>query len=283
VPSMTKQDALTVAAGGGHFFVLPWRGHSLLGTTDTAFRSKPDDVGVTESDIDNFLSFINANLPSAHLSRTNVQHWYAGLRPLVDDGSGDTYDASRRAELIDHAKDDGLNGLFSAIGGKWTTSRDLAQKTVDTLVEKLGMRTKPCSTQTACTPGGNIPRLAAFEMQMEAEHDPVPNVDHLARLYGTRVREVLALGGNRPDLREPLSESGDIGAQVLFAVREEAALTLDDVVMRRTGIGQLGNPGKDRLARVADLMAEELGWDDARRQRELISVERNFQITTAPQ
>ncbi|HEY8949401.1 MAG TPA: glycerol-3-phosphate dehydrogenase/oxidase [Rhizomicrobium sp.] len=283
VPSMTKQDALTVAAGGGHFFVLPWRGHSLVGTTDTTFRNKPDDVGVTESDIDDFLSFINANLPSAHLSRANVQHWYAGLRPLVDDGSGDTYDASRRAELIDHAKDDGLNGLFSAIGGKWTTSRDLAQKTVDTLVEKLGMTTKPCSTQTTCTPGGNIPRFAAFRMQMEAEHDPVPNVDHLARLYGTRVREVLAIGGNRPDLRQPLSESGDIGAQVLFAIREEAALTLDDVVMRRTGIGQLGNPGKDRLARVADLMAEELGWDDARKQRELISVERNFQLTTAPQ
>ncbi|HSM97049.1 MAG TPA: glycerol-3-phosphate dehydrogenase/oxidase, partial [Rhizomicrobium sp.] len=138
VPSMTRQDALTVAAGGGHFFVLPWRGHSLLGTTDTAFRSKPDDVGVTESDIDAFLAFINANLPSAHLSRSNVQHWYAGLRPLVDDGSGDTYDASRRAELVDHSRHDGLNGLFSAIGGKWTTSRDLAEKTVDTLVARLG-------------------------------------------------------------------------------------------------------------------------------------------------
>jgi len=283
VPSMTKQDALTVAAGGGHFFVLPWHGHSLLGTTDSAFRSKPDDVGVTESDIDDFLAFINANLPSAHLSRTDVQHWYAGLRPLVDDGSGDTYDASRRAELVDHAKDDNLNGLFSAIGGKWTTSRDLAQKTVDTLVEKLGIKAKPCSTQTSPTPGGNIPRFMVFMKQMEAEHDPVPNIDHLARLYGTRAREVLAIGGNRPDLREALSESGDIGAQVLFAVREEAALTLDDVVMRRTGIGQLGNPGNDKLARVANLMASELGWDDARKQNELANVQRNFQLTTAPQ
>lgn len=283
VPSMTKQDALTVAAGSGHFFVLPWRGHSLLGTTDTAFRSKPDDVGVTESDIDDFLAFINANLPSARLSRANVQHWYAGLRPLVDDGSGDTYDASRRAELVDHSKDDGLNGLFSAIGGKWTTSRDLAQKTVDTLVEKLDIKARPCSTQTSPTPGGNIPRFATFKKQMEAEHDPVPNINHLARLYGTRVREVLAISGNRPDLREALSESGDIGAQVLFAIREEAALTMDDVVMRRTGIGQLGNPGADRLRRVADLMASELGWNDARKAKELASVQRNFQLTTAPQ
>ena len=283
VPSMTKQDALTVAAGGGHFFVLPWRGHSLLGTTDTAFRSKPDDVGVTESDIDDFLAFINGNLPSARLSRADVQHWYAGLRPLVDDGSGDTYDASRRAELVDHAKDDGLNGLFSAIGGKWTTSRDLAQKTVDTLVEKIGIKAKPCTTQTSPTPGGNIPRFATFRKQMEAEHDPVPNIDHLARLYGTRVREVLALGVSRPDLREALSETGDIGAQVLFAIREEAALTMDDVVMRRTGIGQLGDPGAERLQRVADLMAAELGWDNARKAQELAAVQRNFILTTAPQ
>jgi len=283
VPSMTKQDALTVAAGGGHFFVLPWRGHSLLGTTDTAFRSKPDDVGVTESDIDDFLGFINANLPSAHLSRADVQHWYAGLRPLVDDGSGDTYDASRRAELVDHSKHDGLNGLFSAIGGKWTTSRDLAEKTVNTLVAQLGLAVKPCATANSPTPGGNIARFAAFKAQMEADHDPVPNIDHLARLYGTRVREVLALVGNRPELREPLSESGDIGAQVLFAIREEAALTMDDVVMRRTGIGQLGNPGMDRLRRVADLMASELGWDEARKQSELAAVQRNFQLTTAPQ
>ncbi|HEY1638952.1 MAG TPA: glycerol-3-phosphate dehydrogenase C-terminal domain-containing protein, partial [Rhizomicrobium sp.] len=155
--------------------------------------------------------------------------------------------------------------------------------TVDTLIEKLGIKAKPCSTQTSPTPGGNIPRFAAFKRQMEAEHDPVPNIDHLARLYGTRVRDVLAIGGNRPDLREALSESGDIGAQVLFAIREEAALTMDDVVMRRTGIGQLGNPGADRLRRVADLMASELGWDDARKANELATVQRNFVLTTAPQ
>lgn len=283
VPSMTRKDALTVAAGGGHFFVLPWHGHSLLGTTDTVFRGNPDDVGVTGSDIDEFLAFINANLPFAHLKRSDVQHWYAGLRPLVDDGSGDTYDASRRAELVDHAKSDGLNGLFSAIGGKWTTSRDLAQKTVDTLVAKLDMTARPCTTQSTPTPGGNIARPTAFGAQMQAEHYRIPNMDHLVRLYGTRVREVLALAGNRPDLGEPLSENGDIGAQVLFAIREEAALTLEDVVMRRTCIGQLGNPGANKLARVTDLMATELGWDEARKTKELAAVTRNFQLTTAPQ
>jgi len=278
VPAMTKIDALTVAAGGGHFFVLPWRGHSILGTTDTAFHEAPDQVGVTANDIESFLAFINANLPSAHLKPADVQHFYAGLRPLVDDGSGDTYDASRRAELIDHAEGDNLDGLFSAIGGKWTTSRDLAEKTVNALIGKLGITAQPCSTRTSHLPGGDIPRFKVFQAQMEAEHDPVPNIEHLARLYGTRVHEVLTLGGNRPDLRQSLSESGDIGAQVLYAVREEMALTLTDVVMRRTGIGQLGSPGTANIARVASLMADELGWDVARMDSEIGSVASNFAL-----
>jgi glycerol-3-phosphate dehydrogenase len=278
VPSMTKADALTVAADGGHFFVLPWRGHSLLGTTDTAFHDAPDNVGVSPADISGFLDFINANLPSANLKSSDVQHFYAGLRPLVDDGNGDTYGASRKAELIDHSRGDNLKGLFSAIGGKWTTSRDLAEKTVDALVEKLGMRGRNCTTQTALTPGGGIGRFKLFEAQMKAEHDPVPNIAHLARLYGTRVREVLKLGQNHPDLCTALSESGDIGAQVLFAIREEMAMTLEDVVMRRTGIGQLGDPGADNITRAANLMAGELGWTEARKAWEIQSLAPNFAL-----
>jgi glycerol-3-phosphate dehydrogenase len=249
-----------------------------LGTTDTAFHDAPDNVGVSTADISGFLDFINANLPSAHLKPSDVQHFYAGLRPLVDDGSGDTYGASRKAELIDHSGSDGLKGLFSAIGGKWTTSRELAEKTVDALVEKLGMRGRNCTTEMALTPSGGIGRFKLFEAQMKAEHDPVPNITHLARLYGTRVRDVLAIGQTRPELRVALSESGDIGAQVLFAIREEMAMTLEDVVMRRTGIGQLGDPGAAKIARTADLMASELGWTDARKAKEIQSIAANFAL-----
>jgi glycerol-3-phosphate dehydrogenase len=278
VPAMTRTDALTVAAAGGHFFVLPWRGLSLLGTTDTAFHGAPDDVGVTEADIADFLGFINSHLPTAHLKRSDVRHFYAGLRPLVDDGSGDTYDASRRAELVDHGKDDGADGLFSAIGGKWTTSRDLARKVTDAVVAKLNANTRACTTATARLPGGNIARRRTFFDARKKEY-PTLATDHLARLYGTRLGAMLESAGDRPDLLTPLGTTGDIGAQVLFAMREEMAMTLSDVVMRRTGIGQLGDPGADALAATANLMAAELGWDAARRQREIDAAARTFQIT----
>ncbi len=270
VPQVSRKSALTVAAEGGHFFILPWRGRTILGTTDTAFTGDPVTVHVTEQAIADFLAFINSHLPEAKLHRADVIHSYAGLRPLVDEGNGDTYGASRRAALIDH-REDGVEGLTSAIGGKWTTSRDLAQKIVDQLGDALGPM-RPCSTATTRLPGGEIDSVLSFHAKQKRAHPDLEGVDHLARLYGTQLDAMLAAAGNRPDLLQPLGVTGDIGAQVLFAIREEMALTLSDVVTRRTGIGQLGKPSADVLARTADIMAAELNWNTERRTREIESV-----------
>ena len=78
---------------------------------------------------------------------------------------------------------------------------------------------------------------------------------------------------------QPLGVTGDIGAQVLFAIREEMALTLSDVVTRRTGIGQLGKPADDVLARTADIMAAELNWNADRRAREIDSVTKSLVVS----
>jgi glycerol-3-phosphate dehydrogenase len=278
VPALTQGRALTVATEHGHFFVLPWRGFSILGTTDTSFTGSPDTVGVSEGDIAAFLAVVNAHLPTARVSRSDVRHFYAGLRPLVDDGSGDTYGASRRAELIDHRKTDNVEGLLSVIGGKWTTSRDLAENVVDMAVKKLDAKARHCTTDTTKLPGGNfIGPLSAFLDQQSRL--PVPNVDHLARLYGARLGRVMAVANTDPMLRQPLSPSGDIGAQILFAVREEMAATLEDVVMRRTGIGQLGAPEPAALVAAASLMARELGWSEARKEAEIASLAPIFQTT----
>lgn len=222
VPAMTHSAALTVAAGGGHFFVLPWRGHSLLGTTDTEFAGPPDEAGVTEKDISDFLATINAYLPSAKLDRHKVEHFYAGLRPLVDNGEHNTYSASRRAELVDHAKDDRIEGLFSAIGGKWTTSRLLAEKVVNVIATRLGKSARRCTTAQRTLP------CTASDLDVKT------------------------------------------------AIYDHMAMTLEDFIMRRTGIGQLGNPGIAALETSAAAMAPELHWDAARKQREIEAVQLNF-------
>jgi len=272
VPAITRKAALTVAAEGGHFFVLPWHGHTLLGTTDTAFKSDPDEVGVSERDIAGFFEFINKHLPGAKLSRDKVEFFYAGLRPLVDDGSADTYGASRRAELLDHGETDGLDGLFSAIGGKWTTSRDLAQNVVDNVVEKLRLSAAECETDEDLTAGGDIGRIGDFIAAMKSSHTDLPTIEHLAHMYGSRLPDMLLETNNRPELRKAVGSAGDIGAQIVFAIREEMALRLSDVIMRRTCIGQTGMPSHGALETASRIMAAELGWNEERRVLEIESL-----------
>ena len=268
VPKMTQGDALTVATAHGHFFVLPWRGHTLLGTTDTAFKDDPDSVAVSERDIADFLAFINAHLPGAKLKRADVEYFYAGLRPLVDDGSGNTYSASRRSELVDHAKDDGVEGLVSAIGGKWTTSRDLADIIVNAVLAKLSLAARPCTTAGTPLPGARFGRFKDFLATTAAEH-PLPSIAHLAHMYGARLPLLFQEMGNRPDLAAAVGPNGDIAAQIVLAAREEMALTLCDAVMRRTGIGQFGPPPRAALDAASKVMAAELGWTEDRRIREI--------------
>lgn len=281
VPALTRKAALTVAAEGGHFFVLPWHGHTLLGTTDTAFKSDPDNVGVSEGDITEFFTFINKYLPGARLTREKVEHFYAGLRPLVDDGSGNTYGASRRAELVDHGESDGLDGLYSAIGGKWTTSRDLAQNVVDSIVEKLSLSTDECETDEDPTAGGDIGRIADFIAEQRKEHPELPSVAHLAHMYGSRLPDMLSEADNRPELRATIGNAGDIEAQIVFAVREEMAVHLSDVVMRRTCMGQVGMPSHEALETASRIMGAELGWTEERRTGEIGSLAPVFQTREA--
>jgi glycerol-3-phosphate dehydrogenase len=269
--------ALTVEAGKGHFFVLPWRGHTLLGTTDTEFRGDPGTVAVSEKDMDDFLALVNRYLPAAQLTRDRIEFFYAGLRPLVDDGSGQTYNASRRSELVDHAKTDGIDGLFSALGGKWTSSRHLAEIITDTIVKKLGIAARPCTTAKTALPGGRFARFDRLVKGFEKTYSGIGALRHMTHMFGARLPLVLK-EAKVADLEE-LGQSGDTMAQVNFAVREEMALTLEDVVMRRTGLGQFG-PARN-LAKVADTMGALLGWDENRRWREMESLNALYQTQEA--
>ena len=267
LPEITR-SALTVEAGGGHYFVLPWRGHTLLGTTDTEFRGPPETVAVSEQDIDDFLTLVNRYLPAARLRREQVEFFYAGLRPLVDDGSGQTYNASRRSELVDHAKDDGVDGLLSALGGKWTTSRHLAEIITGHSIKKLGLKARACATTTTPLPGARFDNWAALLRRHERKFPGIASIRHLTHMFGARLPPLLD-DAKVSDLAE-LGESGDTMIQVVHAVRAEMALTLEDVVMRRTSLGQFGPPRN--LAKVADAMSAMLGWDESRRRREIESV-----------
>lgn len=283
VPAVTRAHALTVQYKGKHFFVLPWRGHTILGTTDTPFKEHPDHVRPLAEDIDDMLAAVNGGLPFLRIKSSDVQHAYAGLRPLVDDGATSSYNASRKSEVLDHAKT-GAPGLFSAIGGKWTTSRHVAQKAVDLVQARLGQTRRDPKTGERTLPGGATGRIAAFKTSVKAKLTLLPPgaQEAMGRLYGARFGQVTGLAADDASLLSPLSNSvHDTGAAVLHAIRHEMAVSLSDVVFRRTGLGGLGHPGKPALTRAAQIMAAELKWSTEETARQIAAAESLFPMAAA--
>jgi glycerol-3-phosphate dehydrogenase len=174
---------------------------------------------------------------------------------------------------------------MTAIGGKWTTSRALAEEVVDKALAKLGEPPRPCLTAETPTVGGHLGSYQAYLDAAVARHpDIAPDLlEHLVRLYGSRHADVLALARIQPALAQPLAEDQpDIAAQVVYAVRHEFALHLDDVLLRRTGLGTLGPPAAATVDACVGLMAAELDWDADTRTRERGRIARYYHAEPDP-
>ncbi|MDQ1256127.1 MAG: glycerol-3-phosphate dehydrogenase [Candidatus Hydrogenedentes bacterium] len=275
--ALTKGNAIAVQSESSHFFILPWRGHSILGTTDVVYKGDPSEVHVTEKDIVDFLSVINKGFPGANLRRSDVLYFYAGLRPIVDTSSEKdkdkdetgTYTSSRAAEVYDHETEEGVKGIITAIGGKWTTSRNLAEQVVNLALTKLGITDRPCTTAATPTFGGDVGgRFAEYQRAALERHGDIEPavVENLVKNYGSRFEDVLALTQENPQWAARLTDLyPDIAAEIVYAVRNEMALTVEDMLFRRTGLGTIGSPGEAAIARVGDIMAKELGWNEEER------------------
>ena len=240
-------------------FVVSWPGTDLvyLGTTDTDYTGPLDDPTCTPEDVDYLLDAAN-NLTTSRLTRADVTGVWAGLRPLLAPPAGGhvserTADLSRR-----HTVTTSPHGVVTVTGGKLTTYRKMAQDTVDAVVSLLGEspRRRRCVTRS-------LPLIGATTKT----RDPVALAQPQARLlgrYGTESAAVLALADGRPELLEPVVEGLPyIGAEFVYAAREEMARTLDDVVSRRTRATiQRAHATMDAAAAVAALIAPDMGWSE---------------------
>ncbi len=124
---------------GRHIFIIPWRNHSLIGTTDKEYVGSPDDWKITKQSIDELISEVNQSFgPELNVKYNDVLFTYGGLRPLVEDQTDDVYESSRKYEIFNHSSD-GLSGLITVEGGKYTTSRNLAANVMKLVCKTLGV------------------------------------------------------------------------------------------------------------------------------------------------
>jgi glycerol-3-phosphate dehydrogenase len=280
--STRERNANSARAGDNRnrlLFIAPWRDRSLIGTAYMDCKETPDELEITGPNIQELLDQVNAACPSADLKREEITFVHGGLVPLATGSSaGGSINLAQHYQIRDH-RSEGVKGLISLIGVKYTTARDVAEKTVDHLFRSWDRKPPKARSSQIPLHGGQIECFDAFvkdEIAAGTHRWSEPALRRLICNYGSAYPEVLRYARER-ELGAPLTDdSALLKAEVLHGVRMEMAQKLSDVVFRRTELGSAGHPGKEALQICADAMSAELGWDARRTCRELQEVERIF-------
>lgn len=223
-------------ADGRVFFVIPWLGKTLIGTTDTFADEEPDALHVTDADVAYLLEGHNRYFEPA-LGREEILGGFVGLRPLLRSRPGDPSSLSREFRLIQSP-----NGLLTAAGGKFTTYRRMAATITDAVMRRLGRR-GPSRSRHCRLHGSPSGDWQVFQTRQIAELTakfPLgrPTAEHLIRRYGTHALEVAAYLDRDPKLAERvIPEEPDLRAELAYQRDREMAMMPADSLWRRTRLG----------------------------------------------
>ncbi len=276
---------LTIRVPGKVVFLIPWPDHWLIGTTDAPYDGPADRPSASRREIDELLATVNDTL-DVGLGKDDVVGTFAGLRPLIAPSGGSTVKASREHRVTVES-----NGVVRIAGGKYTTYRVMARDVIDAVLGPEGARRRPSDTADRRLIGAaDMPdreRVAAELSSISAVADAHPEAAaRLVARHGTQAPAVAALGAELGLLQPLVPGRPFLEAEVAWAVRHELALSVDDVLSRRFRLSpELGDASAAVAAKVAAIMARELGWSVARCEQErdtyLASAAREYAATPA--
>jgi len=245
------------------FFVIPWNGNYLIGTTDVRFEDDPDEVRCEFWEVDYLLAETNLAFPQAHLTRADILYTYSGVRPLPWTNETDEQRITRRHFIREHPQ---LKNLISIVGGKLTTYRSLAEECVDLVFRKLGRPSPPCTTTEELLPGAV--NFTSFAKNFDVFNSAIR--ERLLRIYGSRTNELAQLAERDEILSKPFNKAANVlTAEIVFAFEQESAKTLADCFLRRTMIGLNGDLGLGDIEAASEIGMQFLGWSDSRAKREV--------------
>jgi glycerol-3-phosphate dehydrogenase len=240
-------------------FVIPFENKVMVGTTDTPYHDLEKEPILESSEVDYLLEtmapFFN-KLPA----RKDILSGFGGLRPLISEKGSNPNDT--KSLLRDHAVEvDEKSGLISLLGGKWTTYRLMGQDVIDAVCKELNVATES-QTKEHYLVGGENYRPENYQNLMNTYALPEDVAKHVSEKYGDMAEKVLALTHFDENLTQRLHPDYPfIGAEVVYTVRDEMAVSLRDFFARRTRFELLSwKAAKQSIPKVADLMGEELGW-----------------------
>jgi glycerol-3-phosphate dehydrogenase len=268
-PRIPARAGLTIRVPGKVVFLVPWPDHWLIGTTDAPHDGPIDHPAAAGWEVDQLLATVNAVL-DVDLRREDVVGTFAGLRPLIAPTGGSTVMASR-----EHRVTVDTHGVVRIGGGKYTTYRVMARDVIDGALGPAVTRRRPSDTAERQLIGAADRETLA---RLKSELGAIPEIaaahpeaaSRLVDRHGTEASAVAALGRDLDLLRPLVQDRPFLEAEVAWSVRNELALTLDDVLSRRLRLSpELSDRGAALAPRVASIMARELGWSAGRSSEEV--------------
>lgn len=251
---------------GRVIFAIPWLGRLLVGTTEDEAQLT-DEMVATPEEIAYLLKYVKRYL-NVNFSPMDVLSAFAGMRPLLK-----SKDAVNPSKLVrDHEVEvDEISGLVSVLGGKWTTYRAMAEDGINRAQRAIPGKQATCKTLDFPLSGAEGFRPDYWRQLAEEYSLSQETARHLAQKFGTDSPKVLEMVEGEPQLIQPLIEDGaPIRAEVIYAIREEMAQTIEDVLLRRIGMQFHSWKEATRAAPlVCQLLAQEFGWSKAHSEEEL--------------
>ncbi len=262
-------------------FMTPWRDHTIIGTFHRPFQNSPDSMQVSEKEIQEALKEANTALHKEKITRDEVSFVLKGFLPMdgIDTKTGEVI-LTKHYSLFDHEKENGTGGIISVSGVKYTTARDVAEKSIKQVLKKLNKKPTSIDHFNMRLSGGNIDRFDDFlasAINSYGSDFSEKTIKHLVLNYGSAYEKICNICTADSESGRLIKGSDEvILAEVLYAVREEMAHKLSDVIFRRTDLGTAGNPGDGVLNDCLQLMGNELNWDKSRKEQETEQVKNMY-------
>ena len=256
------------------FFIIPWNGNYLIGTTDTRYHGDLDHVQIESEEIEYLLRETNRIIPAANLARDRILYTYAGVRPLPFTGNQAEQSITRRHFIRRHPQ---VANLFSIVGGKLTTYRSLAEEAVELVFKNPGRSSVKCKTDQVPLPGAATPDTISNFVDFcrgFKQNCGLPEAisERLLRIYGTRSAAIVKLVADDFSLADVFDvETQAIAAEVVYAFEHELAQALTDCLLRRTMVGFNSTCGLSAVEAAAIIAQNHLGWSKGRVAEEVSS------------
>ena len=271
-------DAL-LSRGSRHIFIVPWRDLTLVGVSSKLYKYNPYDLYVTEQEIVDFLTEINTSFEGDHISRENIIEVYAGLLPCEgQESQSGNVSYGKRSLIIDHNEDIGIKNLITTATVRLTMGRAVAEKTTDKVFLKLKKLSPACRTHLEPIWGGGFSDFNEIRERISNKLIEIGcniNINRWVSLYGSEFNEVLNLVKQNQEFKEKILNSEILKCEVIHAIRNEMAVSLNDYIVRRSDINETSKLDKNFLDNCSRIFAQELGWNEERRRSEISRTQNN--------